>query len=90
MGYVLLALGLALAWLDYLGANNVKQAFSLAYTEVFTGKPPFWKWLGAIIIVGAIGYIPEMEPIATGLIVLILISIVLSHNTQFANIIGKL
>lgn len=89
MGYVLLALGLALAWLDYLGAQNVRDGFALAQEEIFTGQTPFWKWLGALVIVGAIGYVPDMEPIATGFLVLIMVSVVLSHNSQFSQLISK-
>ena len=81
MAYVLLALGGLLLYLEYEG--TVLDAGALLRDEVFNGPSPFWKWLGALIIVGAIGYIPELEDVAFWFLTLILISIVLSHKSGF-------
>lgn len=89
MGYVFIALGVVLLWLDYLGAKNIEDAAVLAYNEVFTGNPPFWKWLGALIIIGAIGYVPELEPPATAMLALVLVAIVLKHDSDFTKLLGK-
>ena len=87
MGYVLLAVGIVLAYLDYMGAGNVKAAGSLAYSEMFSGSDPFYKWAGAMIILLAIGYIPDMEPIATAMMILILVVIVLNNSSGFTTLI---
>lgn len=90
MPYVLLIAGLLLAWLDYLGAGNIRAAISLFKEEVFDGTPPFWKWLGAIIIVGLLGYVDDLKPIAQALLTLILVVMLLSHKSSFSQIVNKL
>lgn len=90
MAYVLIALGIVVAYLDYLGTANVKAAGSLAYEEIFTAPTPFWKWAGALIIIGAIGYVPELEPVATAFLVLVLLVIVLSHSSGFSGLVKGL
>lgn len=87
MAYVLIAIGICLAYLDYLGKANLKAAGSLLYQENFSGNDPFYKWVGAMVIVAAIGYIPDMEPIATGFLILIFLGIVLSNKSGFAALI---
>ena len=86
MAYVLIALGVALAYLDYQGTANVKAAGSLAYDEMF-GPQGFWKFGAALMIILAIGYIPEMEPIATAFLVLIFVVVILSHQSGFTQLV---
>jgi hypothetical protein len=87
MPYVLIFLGIAIAYLDYLGAANLQAAGSQLYSEMFSGNQPFYKWAGAIVIIGAIGYIPEMQPIAMGFLVLILLGLILSNRSGFVSVI---
>ncbi len=58
MAYFLLASGVILAWLDYQGAANLRAAGSLVYDEAFGSNDPFYKWLGALVIIGLIGFVP--------------------------------
>jgi hypothetical protein len=90
MAFILIAIGVCLAYLAYLGTANLKAAGSLLYQENFSGSDPFYKWAGAVIIVAAIGYIPEMEPIAMGMLILIFVGIVLSHSSGFSTLIEDL
>lgn len=46
----------------------------------FTGQNNFIFWLAAILIIGAIGYIPKVKPISTGLLVLVIAVLVLSRG----------
>lgn len=87
MAYVLLAIGIVLGYLDYLGTANLKAAGSLVYQETFGGTNPYYKWAGAMIIVGLMGYVPEMEPIATSLLILILLVLILSHSSGFSTLV---
>ena len=84
MAYVLLSIGLLIAYLDWLGTNNLLAAGNLLKNEFFGAPDPFYKWLGAIIIIALLGYVPQMRPIATALLVLITISIFLSKSHQTA------
>lgn len=86
MPFVLLFIGLILAYLDYLGTGNLVGFGSLLKQETLTNSDPFYKWAGALIIVGLIGYIPEMRSIAVAMLVLITLALLLS-NTQT---VGKL
>lgn len=90
MPYFLILLGVALAYLDYQGAANVKAAGSLIYEEFTQGTSPFYKWFGALMLVGLLGYIPEMRGISTGFLVLIILAILLSHKGAFNTLVGKL
>lgn len=93
MAYILIALALLIGWLDYLGTANVKAAATLLYQEVFqgqSGQQPFWKWLGALIIIGAIGYVPELEGLATAMLILVILVIVLSKASGFNTLIQDL
>lgn len=90
MAFILLGIGAALAYLEYLGTANVKAAGSLLYQELFGGSNPFYKWAGAMVIVAAIGYVPEMEPISTAFLSLILVTLILSHSSGFATLVKGL
>jgi len=86
MPFVLIAFGIFLAYLDWLGSNNLVEAGSLAKQEMFSGSDPFYKWAGAFILVGMIGYIPEMRPISTAFLILIILGIALAHNGAVNNL----
>ncbi len=90
MPYMLIAIGLALGYLDYLGSANVKAAGALVYEEFTQGNTPFLKWFGALLLVGLIGYIPEMQNVSLGFLVLIVLAILLSHNSALNSIMKDL
>jgi hypothetical protein len=90
MAYVLIAIGGVLAYLDYLGSANLKAAGSLLYAENFSGTNPFYKWAGAMIIIAAIGYVPELEDISMALLVLVMLVIVIDNKSGFTTLIKGL
>jgi len=84
MPFMLVILGIILADLAWLGADNIVQAGSLLKSEVFTGNDPFYKWLGALILLGLLGYIPQARGLSTALLILVMLAIILS-NKNFAS-----
>lgn len=52
----------------------------------FSGNVPFWKWILAILFVGAIGYIPNLRPISRSFLVLIILVFILSNEGLFTKI----
>lgn len=50
----------------------------------FTGPDNFVYWVIAIMVVGAIGYIPRMKPFSHGFLALIIISLLLHRQGFFA------
>lgn len=90
VAYFLIALGVLIAYIDYLGGQNVKDAGSLFYEEVWGNNDPFWKWLGAIILIGLIGYIPNMEPISTAMLGLVLLALIASHSEAYNQLMASL
>jgi hypothetical protein len=90
LAYAILALGALLAYLTYLGPGILTAAGNLVKGELFTYQDPYYKWLGAIILVAMLGYVPSLRPIAVAFLVLITLSIVLSHQNAFATLIKDL
>lgn len=90
MPYLLIAIGIVLAYLDYQGAANIKAASALVYDEFTQGNAPFLKWFGALLLVGLIGYIPDMQNVSLGFLVLIILAILLSHNGAVATLMKDL
>lgn len=81
MGVVFISLGLFLGYLTWLGAPSIEAAGSLAKTEVFTASDPYYKWLGALLIIWAIGLIPDMRGISVAFLTLVLLALALSHSS---------
>ena len=46
----------------------------------FTGQNNFIFWLVAMLVIGAIGYIPKLKPVSIGLLVLVVAVLVLSRG----------
>jgi hypothetical protein len=87
MAYVLIFFGLLLT---VAGVRNthVDQGgnpglFTLLRGD-FTGSNSFIYWLGAIAIVGGLGYIPGIQKVSNAFLALILIVLVLSNQGVFA------
>lgn len=84
MPFILIVVGVILADLAYQGGDNLTQAGSLLRQEMFGGNDPFYKWLGALILLGLLGYVPAGRGAATALLILVLLAIILS-NKNFAS-----
>lgn len=86
VSYVLIALGIALAYLAYQGEASILGAGVVLKQELFTNADPYYKWAGAFIIVGLIGYVPELQPFATAMLILIVLAIALSKAGAVVNL----
>jgi hypothetical protein len=80
MPFVLIFVGIAFAVLAWNGSSNVKNAGVLLKNEMFGGSDPFYKWLGALILLGMIGYIRSARGLSTALLTLVLLAIILSKK----------
>lgn len=77
MPFVLLIIGMVLLISGVRATQDT--LFSLVKGD-FTGTDNFIYWLGAILIIGAIGYIPKVKPISTALLVLVIVVLFLKKG----------
>lgn len=49
----------------------------------FTGKNNFSEWVLAILLIGALGYIPKVKPFSVALLSLVMLSIFIKKGTGF-------
>ena len=52
----------------------------------FTGSNNFLLWLAAVWLIGAVGYIPGLKPIANAFLVLFVVVLFLSHDGVFGQL----
>lgn len=52
----------------------------------FTGSDPFYKWILAILLIGAIGYVPNLRPISRGFMALVIVVFLLSNQGLFTQL----
>jgi len=52
----------------------------------FSGNDPFWKWMLAILLIGSVGYIPNLRPISRGFMALVIIVFALSNQGVFTKL----
>ena len=50
----------------------------------FTGHGNFVYWLASILVIGAVGYIPELKPVSRAFLVLVIVVLFLSNKGVFA------
>jgi hypothetical protein len=56
----------------------------------FTGKGNFIYWLAAILLIGAVGYIPDLKPVSRAFLVLVVIVLFINNKGVFANFIAAM
>jgi hypothetical protein len=56
--------------------------------SVATGKQSgsFFAWAAAIILIGAVGYVDELKPVANTMLALVIVVLLLSNNGFFAQL----
>lgn len=77
MSFALLIIGLALIVSAIRGTHL--QLLGLVYGD-FTGEANFWYWIAAILLVGAVGFVPKLKGLSDGLLVIILLVLVLKRG----------
>lgn len=80
MGLALLFAGVVL--LVAAVRNRQGDLFALVQGDL-TGPVNFFQWALAILVIGAIGYIPKLKGISVGLLALVLVSIFLRKGNGF-------
>lgn len=63
-----------------VGLNGCYKSLFSLFKDDFTGQNNFFIWVAAILMIGIIGYIPKMKEISQAFLVLIFVSIALSHR----------
>lgn len=80
MGVTLIIIG---AYLITSALRDTQQNVADLLHGDFTGQKSFIPWIVAILIVGAVGYIPTLQPISDAFLVLLLVVLFLSNGGFF-------
>lgn len=81
-----IALALAGIILIVTGAQNTYSALGTQLRNDFTGQNNFTWWFLALVMVGMLGYVPQLRTFSRWFLALILLAILLSHKGFFANL----
>jgi hypothetical protein len=74
MAFALLFIGLALI---IVTARNTQATFTDRVANDFKGPGNFFYWIVAIVIIGAVGYVPKLKPVSDIFLVLVLLAVFL-------------
>lgn len=72
--------------------RNTNQQLVQLLKGDFTGKGNFLYWLLSILVIGAVGYIPDLKPVSRAFLVLVIIVLFLNNRgvfSQFTAAINK-
>lgn len=75
------------------GINNKTRELGELIGDSFRpqdGSPSFITWILALLLVGSLGYVSQLKPVANALIALILIVLLLSNKGFFEKFTGAL
>ena len=79
MPFALLIIGVVLL------VAGIRNTQCILFAEVegdFTGTNNFFYWFLAIMIIGALGYVPKLKPISTALLVLVIVVLFLHKGAN--------
>ena len=77
MAFALLIVGMSLV---VVSVRNTQATFTARVANDFKGSGNFLYWIVAILIIGAIGYIPKAKPVSDLFLVLILVVLFLKKG----------
>ncbi len=80
MPFVLIIIGIVL--LTVAVRNTQDDLFHLLQGD-FTGDNNYIYWVLAILVIGAVGYIPRLKPISTAFLILVVLVLFLKKGTGF-------
>jgi hypothetical protein len=80
MPFVLIVAGVVLL---IAGVRNTQGTLYTLVRGDFTGPNNFVYWFLAIMIIGAIGYIPKLKPISIAFLTLVILVLFLKQGTGF-------
>jgi len=79
MPFALLLVGLVLL---ISGVKNTQDTLFSTVKGDFTGTDNFIYWFVAIIIIGAVGYIPKLKPVSTAFLALVIVVLFLKKGNS--------
>ncbi len=88
MSFVLVIIGL---FMLITGARGTHGELGALLKEDFVGPNNYFKWVVAMLIVGSLGYIKPIRPIANGILAIVILALFLSNKgffTQFTSQLG--
>lgn len=85
MPFALVTVGIILI---VVGFQNTYQAFGSQVVKDFSGPQSFFWWIVALGVIGAIGYVKELQGFSRAFMALIIVVIFLSNNKN-GNIFAK-
>lgn len=77
MPFVLIIAGIVLL---IVAVRNTQDQFFYLLQGDFTGKNNFVFWVLAILIIGAIGYVPRLKPISNAFLILVVLVLILTKG----------
>ena len=77
MPFALLIIGVVLI---AAGVRNKQGDLYGLLAADFTGANNFIYWVAAILLIGAVGYLPRMKPVSDGFLILVLLVLVLKRG----------
>jgi hypothetical protein len=80
MGLSLITIGLLLL---VSAAQDTQETLFATVQRDFQGQDSFLQWIVALVMVGAIGYVPKMKGFSVALLSLVLVAIFLKNGTGF-------
>lgn len=87
MPFVLLLLGVLLI---VVAIRNTYSQLGTLIVGDFTGIPNFFYWIGALFIIGALGYVDMLKAPSRMLLALVLIALLFSNQGFFAKFLQEL
>lgn len=78
MPFALIIAGILLILVGYQGTQN---AF---FTQLLTDVPQFGIWFVAIMVIGALGYIPRLKDLSNAFLALVILVLFITHKGFFA------
>jgi hypothetical protein len=85
IGAVLIITGINNTWQKGPGGQG-NGLFPQLYQDIFTESGGYLYWVSALVIVGFIGYIPQLRKPADAFMTLILVAMILKNNGFFAQL----
>lgn len=87
MPYALILIGLMLTIAGVRDKQN--ELFTLIRND-FSGPNSFIYWMGAIAVIGGVGYIPNLKGLSQAFMALVLLVLVIQNKGVFANFTSAL
>jgi len=78
MSFALFLIGITLLT---VAVRNTQDVFVQLIKGDFTGPGNFFWWIAAIVLIGAIGFVPKLKPVSDAFLVLILLALILTRGS---------